>query len=85
MIFLFLGLSLYNTNLLEWDTGLVLFTLLFAAVFRPIGEAATLTTYCNPVYYYTGVVVLTYLLNRIRVHKIGYKEQFVLVREELML
>lgn len=29
---------------------------------------------------FVGVIVLTYLLNRIRVHKVGYKEQFVLVR-----
>ena len=38
VIFLFLGLSLYNAELLEWDTGLVLWTILFATIFRPIGK-----------------------------------------------
>jgi len=51
VIFLFLGLSLYDPSQLEWDTGLVLWTLLFAAVFRPIGMAplyCTVTMICYP-------------------------------------
>lgn len=78
VIFLFLGLSLYDPSLLEWDTGLVLWTLLFAAIFRPIGQWVPSTVFIV-IYLLIGVIVLTYLLNRIRVHKIGYKEQFVLV------
>ena len=37
VIFLFLGISLFDNAVHKWDTGLVLFTLLFAAIFRPIG------------------------------------------------
>ena len=40
VIFLFLGLSLFDTEVHAWDTGLVLWTLLFALFFRPIGKAA---------------------------------------------
>ena len=38
IIFMFLGLSLFDTAVLKWDTGLVLWTILFAIIFRPIGN-----------------------------------------------
>jgi len=80
VIFLFLGLSLYDPSQLEWDTGLVLWTLLFAAVFRPIGMPCTLVLYYYQIMlFFAGIIVLTYIVNQLRVHKIGYKEQFVMV------
>lgn len=38
VIFLFVGLSLFDEAVHDWDTGLVLWTLLFAFLFRPIGK-----------------------------------------------
>jgi len=38
IIFLFLGVSLYDTSVHKWDYGLSLWTIVFTALFRPIGE-----------------------------------------------
>ncbi|XP_064395116.1 sodium/hydrogen exchanger 2-like isoform X2 [Halichondria panicea] len=40
IIFLFLGLSLYESDQQNWDWGLSLFSLLFALLYRPIGVIA---------------------------------------------
>ncbi len=37
VIFLFLGISLYDVTVHHWDWGLVLWTLFFAIIIRPIG------------------------------------------------
>ena len=42
VIFLFLGISLYDVAVQNWDTGLVLWTLVFALIFRPIGKTDSL-------------------------------------------
>jgi NhaP-type Na+/H+ or K+/H+ antiporter len=39
IIFLFLGISLYDSTVHNWDTGLVIWTIVLVLVFRPIGEA----------------------------------------------
>ena len=39
---MFLGLSLFDASVLKWNTGLVLWTLLFAFIFRPIGPSSLL-------------------------------------------
>ena len=38
MIFLFLGASLYNHTVQNWDWGLSLFTVIFSFIYRPIGK-----------------------------------------------
>ena len=38
IIFLYLGLVLFDVSVHNWDTGLILWTILFATIFRPIGK-----------------------------------------------
>ena len=38
IIFLFLGISIYDTTVHNWDTGLVIFTVVLVLLFRPIGK-----------------------------------------------
>ena len=77
IIFLYLGIALYDDHFHSWDTGLVLSTIFFALVFRPIGKPHPLT---HPfIYYFTGTFVLTLILNLSRFNKIGLKDTFIMV------
>ena len=77
IIFLYLGIALYDDHFHSWDTGLVLSTIFFALVFRPIGKPHLLT---RPfIYYFTGTFVLTLILNLSRFNKIGLKDTFIMV------
>ena len=77
IIFLYLGIALYDDHFHSWDTGLVLSTIFFALVFRPIGKPHLLT--CPFIYYFTGTFVLTLILNLSRFNKIGLKDTFIMV------
>ena len=84
IIFLFLGVSLYDHTVQNWDWGLSLWTVFFSFIYRPIGKTCG---YCRyyilPVFcccfFPQGVIVLTLILNIFRVRKIGLKSVFVMV------
>lgn len=51
VIFLFLGYSLYDVTVHNWDTGLVLWTLVLVLLFRPIGRTVGCTLYSRPIWW----------------------------------
>ena len=46
IIFLFLGVSLYDHSVQNWDWGLSLWTVFFSFLYRPIGKTATTSSIC---------------------------------------
>ena len=88
IIFLYLGLILFDVSVHNWDTGLICWTILFATIFRPIGKLLQLTNcLCVCVcerervlrIYFAGTIVLTLLVNLFRFHKINMKQVFIMV------
>lgn len=79
VIFLFLGVCTV-TDTHDWNTWFVILTIVFALVFRALGERKTpLNTACHLLStVQTGVVLFTAIANRFRLHKLRGIEQFIM-------
>lgn len=82
IIFMFLGVNTVNDQH-DWNTAFILLTIFFCSFFRAVGNLEK----NNPLFFaqlkqscliIVGVVVLTELANRFRLHKLDRVEKFVM-------
>lgn len=80
IIFMFLGVATVN-NSHEWNTWFIVLTIVFCSFFRVIGEFAFFFDALNCVLStsdFAGVIILTAMANRFRIHKLSNVDQFVM-------
>lgn len=83
IIFMFLGVATVN-NKHDWNTWFVMLTILFCSAFRIIGNIYIIEFMTNMKQYlisnfcFLGVIILTALANRFRLHKLKKVEKFVM-------
>ena len=88
IIFMFLGVNTVNDQH-DWNTAFILLTILFCSFFRALGNLEQIINIFSCVLINvfligrndrdsTGVIVLTELANRFRLHKLNRVEKFVM-------
>lgn len=82
IIFMFLGVATVN-NRHMWNTWFVVLTIFFCTIFRIFGEF--FLVFSNFVFvvliflkFISGIIILTYMANKFRLHKLSNVDQFVM-------